>query len=147
RSAFPNAAISLVYGTTESGPVAFGPDQQGRAKPDTALGWPAPGVEVRFASAAMARAGEGVLQIRTPALMLGYLNLARQTRGVLTEEGWYTTGDVFRRAADGCYSFVGRADDMINCGGENIFPAEVERILLSHPAVADASVVGIADDV
>jgi acyl-CoA synthetase (AMP-forming)/AMP-acid ligase II len=147
RACFPDAAISLAYGTTETGPVTFGPHPDGRAKPDTALGWPARGVEVRFATPAMEAAGEGVLELRTPAKMQGYLNLPELTREVLTSDGWYRTGDVFSRSADGCYSFAGRADDMINCGGENIFPAEVERLLLRHPDVAEACVVGIADAV
>jgi acyl-CoA synthetase (AMP-forming)/AMP-acid ligase II len=147
RACFPNAAIALVYGTTETGPVAFGPHPDGRAKPDTALGWPARGVEVRLATPAMDIAGKGVLELRTPARMHGYLNLPELTREVLTADGWYTTGDIFSRSADGCYGFVGRADDMINCGGENIFPAEVERLLLRHPDIAEASVVGVADAV
>jgi acyl-CoA synthetase (AMP-forming)/AMP-acid ligase II len=95
----------------------------------------------------MEAAGEGVLELRTPATMQGYLNLPELTREVLTADGWYRTGDLFSRSADGCYSFAGRADDMINCGGENIFPAEVERLLLRHPDVAEACVVGIADAV
>jgi long-chain acyl-CoA synthetase len=88
-----------------------------------------------------------VLQIRTPAMMRGYLNLAEKTREVLTPDGWYTTGDIFKRTPDGCYAFIGRADDMINCGGENIYPAEVESLLARHPAIAEASIVGMADDI
>jgi long-chain acyl-CoA synthetase len=147
KARFPNAAISLVYGTTESGPVAFGAHPQGRPKPDLALGWPAPGVAVRFATAAMEEAGAGVLLIQTPAMMNGYVNLADKTREVLAPDGWYMTGDMFTRAPDGCYTFSGRADDMINCGGENIFPAEVENLLAGHPDICEASVVGIADDI
>ena len=48
---------------------------------------------------------------------------------------------------EGYYTFAGRADDMINCGGENIFPAEVESLLARHPGIAEASVVGMADDI
>lgn len=143
---FSNASILLGYGTTESGPVSFGP-RPGFEKPDNALGWPAAGVEVRFADGAIEGAGEGVLLIRTPAMMTGYLNLPEKTREVLSPDGWYNTGDMFRRAADGCYSFAGRADDMINCGGENIFPAEVEALLTAHPDIAEASVVGLLDEI
>ena len=147
KACFPRASISLVYGTTESGPVAFGPHPQGQRKPDLALGWPAKAVEVRFATAAMEAAGEGALEIRTPAMMTGYVNLAERTRAVLSPDGWYATGDVFKRSPDGCYTFAGRADDMINCGGENVFPAEVESVLAEHPAVAESVVVGIADEI
>lgn len=142
---FPRATIALAYGTTESGPVTF--DARGRAKAATALGWPAEGVELRFATAQQEAAGAGLLQIRTPAMMRGYVNLPDQTRAVLSADGWYMTGDIFARAPDGCYSFVGRADDMINCGGENVFPAEVEALLLRHPGIAEAAVVGVADAV
>jgi acyl-CoA synthetase (AMP-forming)/AMP-acid ligase II len=147
KACFPRASISLVYGTTESGPVAFGPHPQGHPKPDLALGWPAKGVDVRFATADMEAAGQGVLLIRTPAMMRGYLNLAEKTREVLTPDGWYTTGDLFKLSPEGYYTFVGRADDMINCGGENIFPAEVESLLARHPGIAEASVVAMADDI
>jgi acyl-CoA synthetase (AMP-forming)/AMP-acid ligase II len=143
QARFPSAAIALAYGTTESGPVTF--EARGRAKAATALGWPAEGVAVRFATAQQEAAGEGILQLRTPAMMRGYLNLPEATRAVLSPDGWYTTGDIFARAPDGCYSFVGRADDMINCGGENIFPAEVEALLLRHRDIAEAAVVGVTD--
>jgi long-chain acyl-CoA synthetase len=80
-------------------------------------------------------------------MMRGYLNLAEKTREVLTPDGWYTTGDMFKRSPEGYYTFTGRADDMINCGGENIFPAEVEGLLARHPDIAEASVVGIPDEI
>ena len=51
----------------------------------------------------------------------------------MTADGYYHTGDVFRRDADGFYYFVGRADDMFVCGGENIYPGEVEKMLERHP--------------
>ena len=69
--------------------------------------------------------------IRTPANMAGYLNLPAKTKEVLTDEGWYKSGDVFRRDATGAYTFVGRTDDMFVCGGENIYPGEVESTTTS----------------
>ena len=66
---------------------------------------------------------------------------------MLTEgDGWYISGDVFRRDADGAYYFVGRADDMFVCGGENIYPAEVETVLESHPEIVQACVVPVPDE-
>ena len=56
-------------------------------------------------------------------------------------DGWLKTGDLFRVDEDGWYYFMGRTDDMFNCGGENIYPKEVENLLLAHPDVTDASVV------
>jgi acyl-CoA synthetase (AMP-forming)/AMP-acid ligase II len=61
--------------------------------------------------------------------------------------GWYRTGDVMRRDADGFYFFVGRADDMFICGGENIYPGEIEKLLERHDGVAQAIVVAAADDI
>ena len=139
KQAFPNARVLNVYGTTEAGPVVFGPDPQGRPKPDAALGWPQPGVELELV--------EGELWQRTPAVMLGYLNDAQRTAAVLTPEGWYKSGDVFRRDEAGCYWFVGRTDDMFVSGGENIFPSEVELVLARHPDVAQACVVPVPDEI
>ena len=77
-------------------------------------------------------ATEGELWMRTPANMRGYLNLPAKTREVLTGDGWYKSGDVFRRDEAGAYTFVGRTDDMFVCGGENIYPGEVESMLERH---------------
>jgi long-chain acyl-CoA synthetase len=147
RRAFGRAVVSNAYGTTESGPVMFGPHPEGRTKPDIALGWPLPGVEVRLVDSAGREAQEGVLWIRTPANMLGYLNLPEKTSEVLTPDGWYLSGDVFRRDEAGAYHFVGRADDMFVCGGENIFPGEVEHLLERHPDIVQACVVPVPDEI
>jgi acyl-CoA synthetase (AMP-forming)/AMP-acid ligase II len=139
KQAFPNARVLNVYGTTEAGPVVFGPDPERRPKPDAALGWPQPGVELDIV--------EGELWQRTPAVMLGYLNDPERTAAVLTPDGWYKSGDVFRRDENGCYWFVGRTDDMFVSGGENIFPSEVELVLARHPDVAQACVVPVPDEI
>jgi acyl-CoA synthetase (AMP-forming)/AMP-acid ligase II len=147
RAAFPKAEISNVYGTTEAGPVVFGPHSDGRAVPVGALGWPRPGVEVKLVNESGDESDEGVLWQRTPARMNGYLNLPEKTREVLTEDGWYKSGDVFRRDSDGCYHFVGRADDMFVCGGENIYPVEVEQMLEKHHEIVQACVVAVPDEI
>jgi acyl-CoA synthetase (AMP-forming)/AMP-acid ligase II len=143
RRLFPNAAITNSWGTTEAGPVCFGPHPKGLARPPLALGYPRPDVEVRLVGDSP---DLGVLQVRTPALMKGYLNRPEETAKRL-KDGWYDTGDIVRRDTDGFYFFVGREDDMFICGGENIYPAEVERLLEAHPAVAQAAVVPLADHV
>jgi acyl-CoA synthetase (AMP-forming)/AMP-acid ligase II len=147
KAAFPGASVSNGWGTTESGPVAFGPHPLGVPRPDIALGYPVDGVDVRLAAGDARDADEGVLQIRTPALMPGYLNLPQKTAEVMTADGYYVTGDVMRRDADGFYYFVGRADDMFVCGGENIYPGEVETMLERHPGIRQACVVAVPDDV
>jgi acyl-CoA synthetase (AMP-forming)/AMP-acid ligase II len=147
RRAFPNTTVLNAYGTTEAGPVMFGPHPDGRARPDLSLGWPLPDVDVRLVDDQGRDADEGVLWIRTPANMTGYLNLPAKTREVLTGEGWYISGDVFRRDSQGAYYFIGRADDMFVCGGENIYPGEVEHLLEAHPDIVQACVVPVPDEV
>ena len=143
---FPQVSVLNSYGTTEAGPVVFGPHPDGRPRRGMALGWPLPDVKVRLIDAAGRETDEGVLVQHTPATMRGYLNLPEKSREALTPEGWYVSGDVFRRGADGAYTFVGRADDMFNCGGENIYPGEVEHVLEKHPDIAQACVVPVPDE-
>jgi long-chain acyl-CoA synthetase len=147
KRTFPGTAVSYIYGTTEAGPVMFGPHPDGRPQADLALGWPRPQVEVRLVAPDGRDAEEGMLWIRTPAIMTGYLNLPDKTREVLTRDGWYISGDILRRDSDGAYYFVGRADDMFVCGGENIYPGEVEALLERHPDIMQACVVPIPDEI
>ena len=77
--------------------------------------------------------------------MNGYHNLPAVTEQRLTD-GWYHTGDVMLRDADGWYFFVGRVDDMFVCGGENVYPGDVEQLLERHPDVHQAAVVSVADE-
>jgi acyl-CoA synthetase (AMP-forming)/AMP-acid ligase II len=142
RRMFPNAALINSWGTTEAGPLCFGPHPKGLPRPPLSLGYPRPDVQVRLAHGPSP--DEGVLQLRTPALMSGYLNRPEESAQRL-KDGWYDTGDVMRRDADGFFWFVGRQDDMFICGGENIYPAEVEKLLESHPEIAQAAVVPVAD--
>jgi long-chain acyl-CoA synthetase len=87
----------------------------------------------------------GVLEMKCPALMLGYHN--RPEPSPITADGFYVTGDVFRRDADGFHYFIGRTDDMFVSGGENIYPAAVEGMLERHPDIAQAAVVPIEDEI
>ena len=84
--------------------------------------------------------------MKCPGLMNGYHNRP-QIVPPFTEDGFYITGDIFRRDADGFHFFVGRNDDMFVSGGENIYPGEVERVLERHPGIAQACVVPIEDDI
>src|SRR6185436_3582916 len=142
---FPNAETANSWGTTESGPIAFGPHPQGVAKPAGALGYPRPGIGIEVKLVGN-DPDQGVLHIRTPALMTGYLNRAADTKKRLVD-GWYDTGDVMRRDENGFVFFVGRADDMFQCGGENVYPGEVEKLLGKHPEVAQACVVPVSDEI
>ncbi|MCY3814405.1 MAG: class I adenylate-forming enzyme family protein [Gammaproteobacteria bacterium] len=141
---FPNATVSNGYGTTEAGPAVFGPHPEGIAKPELALGYPLPEVEIRLLRGP--HSDEGVLVLRSPALTKGYHNLAKRTRERIVD-GWYDTGDVVRRDAAGFFYFVGREDDMFVCSGENVYPGEVEKLLAGHPEILDCAVVPLADHV
>jgi acyl-CoA synthetase (AMP-forming)/AMP-acid ligase II len=105
-----------------------------------------PAVDLRLVRGGVEVADEGVLEMRCPAVMNGYHKLPDVTRKAITPDGYYITGDVFRRDADGLFFFVGRADDMFVCGGENIYPGEVEKLLERHPAVHQACVVPVPDE-
>jgi len=144
QSIFPDAVIGNSYGTTEAGPCPFGPHPAGLARPPLSLGHPWPDVEWRLAGGSSP--DEGVFELRSPALMPGYLNLDRVT-AERVRDGWYTTGDLMRRDVDGFFYFIGRADDMFVCGGENVYPGEVEGMLERHPGVAQAAVVPVPDEI
>ena len=144
QALFPRALVKNGYGTTEAGPAIFGPHPDGLPTPLLALGYPMPAVEWRLADDPSGDAG--VLELRTPAQMQGYLNLPEATLQKL-RDGWYSTGDVMRRDANGFFYFVGRNDDMFVCGGENIYPGEIEKLLERHAHVAQAIVVPAPDEI
>ena len=145
RAAFPDAEVTNGYGTTEAGPVCFAPHPDGLPTPDLAVGVQHPAVRLRLIDDSGTEADEGVLQQACPAVMNGYHNLPEATARVMTPDGFYITGDLFRRDENGFYYFIGRADDMFVCGGENIYPGEVEAMLGSHPGILQAVVVPVPD--
>ncbi|MGO4395364.1 class I adenylate-forming enzyme family protein [Variovorax sp. M-6] len=139
---FPNARVMNGYGSTESGPLVFGPHPDGRPRPKLSLGYPVAQIEWKLVGGPSEN--EGVLWLRSRLLMPGYLNLPEAT-AKRVDNGWYNTSDVMRRDADGFFFFVGRDDDLFICGGENIHPGEVEKMLERHPAVAQCAIVPLAD--
>jgi len=141
QAVFPDAHIAISYGTTESGPTAFRPHPDGRPTPWPALGVASDRAEIKLVGGTEE---EGTLWVRSPVVMPGYLNMPEKTAERLND-GWYDTGDVMRRDADGFYYFVDRADDMFVCGGENVHPGDVEAMLLTHPDVSEAAVVPVPD--
>lgn len=144
QALFPKAAINNSYGTTEAGPAPFGIHPDGVPRPPLACGYPVPGSEAELREGP--HADEGVLYMRNPMMMSGYANLPEKTASVL-RDGWYRSGDIFRRDKDGFFYFVGRADDMFVVGGENVWPGEVERLLERQPGVHQACVVPVPDDI
>jgi acyl-CoA synthetase (AMP-forming)/AMP-acid ligase II len=138
QRAFPNAAASNGYGVTEAGPVMFANHPQGLRRPPTSIGYPLAGCEIRLDPGP----DEGVLLTRNPGVMAAYHNLPEETARRL-KDGWFDTGDVCRRDGDGFYYFVGRTDDMFVCGGENVYPGDVEGTLERHPDVLQAAVLPV----
>lgn len=134
--AFPNGEICVAYGSTEAALVCMlGPDDL--AEKAGSVGLPGPGNEVRLDE-------QGQMWVRSPYLFSGYFRNEEATRAALVD-GWYATGDLAERDADGCYSIVGRAREIIRTGGETVAPVEVDMVLQSHPGIADAAVAGIVD--
>jgi acyl-CoA synthetase (AMP-forming)/AMP-acid ligase II len=146
RRALPHVSVTNAYGTTEAGPVVFGAHPAGLPQPDMSIGYPHPKVELRLVEGADRNANQGVLEMKCAALMNGYHNRGDVT-SPFTADGFYITGDVFRRDGEGFHYFIGRVDDMFVSGGENIYPSDVERMLERHPDVAQAAVVPIDDDI
>jgi len=104
-----------------------------------------PGVEIRIVDDAgrpIPDGETGELQIKSPSAMESYINAPEETREVLVE-GWFRTGDLATVSAGGLVTIVGRKRDRILRGGYSVFPPEVEAVLLTHPAVAEAAVIGV----
>jgi len=116
----------------------FANHPEGKPRPATSIGYPLEGCEIRLDPGP----DEGVLLTRNPGVMAAYHNLPEETARRL-EDGWFDTGDVCRRDADGFYYFVGRTDDMFVCGGENVYPGDVESTLERHPDVLQAAVLPV----
>lgn len=139
------------YGSTESGGAAsiLRPEEHDfsdHAKLQS-CGRPLPLIEFRIVNAhgeAVPDGEPGELVIRAPSITKGYWRQPAMTAAVL-KDGWYRTGDIARRDPDGLYYIVDRAKDMIVSGGENIYSAEIENVLSTHPAVAAVAVIGVPD--
>ncbi len=135
------------YGMTE----LFRPISYRAADPTDlpdAIGRAVPGVDLRVVDdggAALAAGETGELWIRSPARMTCYLGRPGDTEAVLAGE-WFRTGDLATLSPDGHVRIVGRKKDMILRGGYTVAPGEVEAVLMSHPAVAEAAVIGVPDD-
>ncbi len=135
------------YGMTESAMVASnraGDDDQALAHSD---GRPVAGMEIRLVTGdgnPAAPGEEGEIQIRGTCLCRGYLDVS-QTRAAFTADGYFRTGDLGRLDTRGYLSLTGRLKDIIIRKGENISAREIEELLLLHPAVAEAAVIGLPD--
>ena len=130
------------YGLTEVGPNNF----MANGKPGT-FGQPMPHVDVKLVDSQgneVPTGGEGEILLRGPHTCAGYWQKPEATAKAFAD-GWFNTGDLGQVDSDGHFSIVGRLKDMIISGGANIYPAEIERAIEGHPAVAGVAVIGVAD--
>jgi long-chain acyl-CoA synthetase len=137
------------YGQTEAGPVLSFNPAGGLVKPGS-VGIPVPGTEIQIVDVesgtkVLAIGERGEIRARGPQLMQGYRSLPEETAQTL-RDGWLYTGDIGEFDADGYLYIRDRKKDMLIVGGYNVYPREVEEVLVMHPAVLEAAVVGIRDD-
>jgi acyl-CoA synthetase (AMP-forming)/AMP-acid ligase II len=153
--AWPATDFIQVYGLTEVAGVAthLMPEAHRDAEHPERLvsaGQPIPHCEVRIVDPASLEdlpVGEhGEIWLRTPQLMKGFLGKPEETAAVITEDGWFRTGDMGRVDDEGFVFVEDRLKDMIISGGENVYSPEIERVLAEHPAVMEVAIIGVPDD-
>ena len=135
------------YGLTETSPVISAGSLS--AYRNGTVGKPLPGVRVRIVGedgADLPAGQDGEILVAGPTIMKGYFRKPDETREVISDDGWFHTGDVGRLDEDGYLSITGRAKEMLIIGGENVFPREIEAVLEKHEAVLQVAVIGTADD-
>jgi len=137
------------YGMTEASPVTHATSSlPGMNRPGT-VGQLAPNTECRIVDVGtghdVGHDGEGELWVRGPQVMKGYLRNQAATEATLTADGWLRTGDIGRVDADGYFTIVDRLKELIKYKGYQVPPAELEALLLTHPAVSDSAVIGVPD--
>jgi fatty-acyl-CoA synthase len=139
--------LSQSFGMTEAFSVAFCPPEKAREKIGSA-GHAMMHIDVRIGDEdgqELPRGGVGEIQVRGPGVTPGYWNDPDATAAAFTRDGWFRTGDAARMTADGTIYVVDRIKDMIISGGENIYPAEIENVIDSLPAVSHCAVIGVPD--
>ena len=144
--------VQIAYGLTETGPTVtmtrFDDDPEARS---TTVGRPIPGVEVRVMDVTTGTLhgpeAVGELAVKGPNVMTGYHRMPLETKRSITPEGYFLTGDLAALDERGYVTIVGRRKELIIRGGYNIVPRELEDVLRTHPAVDDACVVGIPNEI
>ena len=140
-------AFKQGYGMTEVGVNCFTMTVEDSFRKPGSIGRPMLFTEVKLENMDGDPANEiGEMWIRGPHVSLGYWNNDDATRAAYTEDGWFRTGDLARRDEEGFFYIAGRRKEMFISGGVNVYPAEIEAELVSHPAVTDAAVVSVPDE-
>lgn len=152
--AFPGVRFAQAFGMTEASPIVtfLNPEDHEGSDAEAlrrlhSVGRPAPFVDIKILADDGREAPQGhigEIALRGPNIMLGYWQKPELTAEVL-QNGWYSTGDAGYLDHEGYLHLAGRFKDMIITGGENVYPIEVERVLGSHPDVADVAVIGAPD--
>lgn len=137
KDRFPGSFTSVAYGSTEMGRGLVLVDSDLYTHPHS-VGQPPPMVTACLS--------DDEIWLRGPTMFSGYLDRPDATAEAIDPDGWFHTGDLATRDADGYYTITGRASESIRSGGEWVAPVEVETAIRSHPAVAEVAVVGIPDD-
>jgi long-chain acyl-CoA synthetase len=143
------ARIFEGFGMTESSPATHANPVLGQRKPGT-VGLPFPDTDCRIADLTdgvtdVPHGEEGELIIRGPQVMAGYWNKPEETAETL-RDGWLHSGDLAVMDDEGYVRIVGRKKDMILASGYNIFPDEIDHVLMDHPAIAEACTIGVPDE-
>jgi long-chain acyl-CoA synthetase len=142
-----NARVLEGYGLSETAPVVAFNQLQRPSRPGT-VGLPIFGAEIRCLDdhdRPVATGQRGEIVVRGPNVMKGYYNRPEATAETM-RGGWFRTGDIGQFDADGYLSIVDRKKDMILRGGFNVYPREIEEVLMTHPAVSLAAVIGVPDE-
>jgi long-chain acyl-CoA synthetase len=144
---FPNAGLFEFYGATEAGTITtLRPEDQLRKV--RCVGKPVLGTEVKVldVEGCSVQSGEvGEILVKTPSLFEGYFNAPEKTAAAF-RDGWCTLGDLGRLDEEGYLYIVDRVKEVIKSGGVNIYPSEIEEVVLTHPDVLEAAVIGIPDE-
>lgn len=138
------------FGMTEAGTVLGMPIEADRiASKAGSAGLAAPMIGLRIVDDAgrdVAAGEPGEIWLSGPSITSGYWNRPEETARAFTADGWFRTGDIARRDEEGFVTLVDRLKDMFISGGENVYPSEIEMALLDHPSIAEAAVIGVADE-
>ncbi|GAB3966202.1 long-chain-fatty-acid--CoA ligase [Actinoallomurus acanthiterrae] len=137
------------YGMTEASPVVMANPLDGNAR-HVSVGTPLPSTEARIVDEndpfrVLPVGYPGELMVRGPQIFAGYWGQPAETAQTLSPDGWYRTGDIGMMSPDGFFTLIDRKRDVIIVDGFNVYPSEVEAVLLAHPAVEEAAVIGVPD--
>jgi len=136
------------YGLTETSPVTHSVPHRAGSSPPGTVGYALPDTECKVVAPDGRELGpgeDGEIWIRGPQVMVGYLNNEAATASSIDDDGFFHTGDIGHVDEDGWWFIVDRLKELIKYKGFQVAPAELEALLLSHPAIADAAVIGVPD--